>query len=218
MKLQVIPVGAYQTNCYIIEEESMRIVIDPGDGNNRILKELTERGTRADQVVVTHGHMDHFADAAKLAEHFQTPIYFPKEECAYLSSAEARRGPYDERVVHGFGTALGGRGKLTEDGETIRFGNLCFRVIVFGGHSKAGMCLYEENQKMLIAGDQLFAGSIGRTDLYRGSGADLIAGIRQKILCLPEDTVVLPGHGPHTTIGKEKRSNPFLTGDLLWDL
>lgn len=218
MKLQVIPIGIYQTNCYLIEEEGLCIAVDPGDGDGAILRYLEKKEKRVNAVIVTHGHMDHFADAAELAGHFQTPIYFPKEECAYLSSAEARRGPYDERIVHIFEKALAQRGILTEEGEELRFGSLCFRVIVLSGHSKAGMCLYEASQKILLAGDQLFAGSIGRTDLYRGSGTDLVCGIRQKLLCLPEDTVVLPGHGPHTTIGEEKRSNPFLSEEVLWNL
>ena len=218
MKLQVISVGIYQTNCYLVEEEGLCIAVDPGDGEGAILGYLKEKKKRVNVVIITHGHMDHFADAAELAEYFQVPIYFPKEECAYLASAEARRGPYDERIVHRFERALAQRGSLTEEGEKLHFGSLCFRVMILSGHSKAGMCLYEENQKILFAGDQLFAGSIGRTDLYRGSGTDLVCGIRQKLLCLPEDTVVLPGHGPQTTIGAEKRSNPFLSEDVLWNL
>ena len=109
MKLQVIPVGIYQTNCYLIEEEGLCIAVDPGDGDGAILRYLEKKEKRVNAVIVTHGHMDHFADAAELAGHFQTPIYFPKEECAYLSSAEARRGPYDERIVHIFEKALAQR-------------------------------------------------------------------------------------------------------------
>lgn len=220
MKVQTIPVGAYQTNAYLVLDETTgeRMVVDPGDGNGALLEYLKEQGFRIHRIAVTHGHLDHYADAAGMAEFFQVPLYFPKEEAAYLSSPEAQRGPYDAGVVRQFENSLACRGRLVSEGDSIRLGSLCFEVLVLPGHSAAGMCLYERRQGVLFAGDQLFAGSIGRMDLYRGHGGDLVRAVQQKLLTLPDETLVLPGHGPETTIGREKQTNPFLSGDALWDL
>lgn len=220
MKVQAIPVGAYQTNAYLVLDETTgeRMVVDPGDGNGALLEYLKEQDLQVHLIAITHGHMDHYADAAPMAEFFQAPVYFPKEEEAYLSSSEAQRGPYDAGVVRQFENSLACRGRLVSEGDSILLGSLCFEVLILPGHSAAGMCLYERREGVLFAGDQLFAGSIGRMDLYRGDGGDLIRSVRQKLLTLPEETLVLPGHGPETVIGREKKTNPFLSGDALWDL
>ena len=186
------------------------MVVDPGDGDDGVLEYLQKNGIRPERVLITHGHMDHFADAARLAEHYDIPIDFAKNEVEYLFSAEVQRGPYEEEVFEEFLQAVETRGNLLQDGDQLQLGESSFQIITLPGHSACGMCLYHPAAGVIIVGDQLFAGSIGRTDMYRGSGVQLIRSIQEKLLILPEETVVLPGHGPQTTIGQEKKTNPFL--------
>ena len=130
MKIQTIPIGVYQTNAYLVldEESGARMAVDPGDGGGALLEYLIESDLRIDQIAVTHGHMDHYADAAQLAEYFETPIYFPEQETAYLTSPEAQRGPYDAQTVRQFENALAQRGVLMNEGGRIRLGSLGFEV------------------------------------------------------------------------------------------
>lgn len=218
MEIKVIPVGMYQTNCYLAVSEGHWMVIDPGDGKNAVLRILESQGIVPEYVAVTHGHMDHYADAEGIAERYRIPILYPEQDMAYLDSREARRGPYDQWVVDSFRSGLSRWGRLLREGDEIRLGRNHFQILVLPGHSDGGMCLYEPEEKVLFSGDQLFAQSIGRMDLYRGSGSDLIRAIRQKLLVLPEETVVLPGHGASTSIGMEKKNNPYLSEEALWEI
>ena len=218
MRIQSVAVGAYGTNCYLIEQEGHWMVVDPGDGRNAVLKYLQKEGIRPEKIAVTHGHMDHFADAAEMAETYQISIYFPRKEVGYLHSGLARRGPYDPAVFQAFEEALSNWGVYVEEGDRIQLDTLEFQILILPGHSDAGMCLYEKSQGVVFAGDQLFYRSVGRADLYRGDGEDLLKSIRQKLLTLPEDTVVLPGHGPATRIDQEKAGNPYLNGEMSWGM
>ncbi len=218
MRIQSVAVGAYGTNCYLIEQEGHWMVVDPGDGRNAILRHLQKEGICPEKIAVTHGHMDHFADAAEMAETYQIPIYFPRKEVGYLRSELARRGPYDPAVFQTFEEALVNWGVYVEEGDRIRLDTLEFQVFILPGHSDAGMCLYEKSQGVVFAGDQLFYRSVGRTDLYRGDGEDLLRSIRQKLFTLPGDIVVLPGHGPATRIDHEKAENPYLNGEMSWGM
>lgn len=219
MKIQWFRVGMYQTNCFLLtSEDGHCMVVDPGDGDDGVLEYLQKNNIQPERVFVTHGHMDHFADAANLAESYNIPIDFAKKEVGYLFSQEVQRGPYEEEVFEEFLQAVETRGNLLQDGDTIQLGEIKFEILTLPGHSECGACLYTPEEKVIIVGDQLFAGSIGRTDMYRGSSTELIRSIKEKLLVLPEETVVLPGHGPQTTIGAEKKKNPFLAGDMLWEL
>lgn len=212
MRLQCIPVGAYQTNAYLLEEERHLLVIDPGDGQDALLSAIHRTDLTVDAVVVTHGHIDHFADAAALADAFDAAVYFPREEVSYLDDDLLKSGLYDEEKFQAFRTVLTKRGRLLEDGDSIVWRTHRFTIRIVGGHTDAGMAVCEPEEGMLFSGDILFRGSIGRTDYCRKGEEAFLEGIRQKLFELPETTRVWPGHGPGTTIGDEIRYNPFFEG------
>ena len=134
-----------------------------------VSRHLQKEGIRPEKIAVTHGHMDHFADAAEMAETYQIPIYFPRKEVGYLCSELARRGPYDPAVFQTFEEGnLPNWGVYVEEGDRIRLDTLEFQVFILPGHSDAGMCLYEKSQGVVFAGDQLFYRSVGRTESVPG--------------------------------------------------
>ena len=217
MRIQSVAVGAYGTNCYLIEQEGHWMVVDPGEGRNAVLKYLQKKESvrkksrlRTDTWIILRMR-------PRWRRHIRFLFIFP-EEVGYLHSELARRGPYDPAVFQAFEEALSNWGVYVEEGDRIQLDTLEFQILILPGHSDAGMCLYEKSQGVVFAGDQLFYRSVGRADLYRGDGEDLLKSIRQKLLTLPEDTVVLPGHGPATRIDQEKAENPYLNGEMSWGM
>ena len=209
MIVKMLPVGPLLTNCYIVgcEETKEGAIIDPGGDADRILATVEETGLRIKYVINTHGHFDHIlanrkvveATGAKLAIH-------PKDEPMLLAKLSG--------LANFFG--LGGiipspsPDLLLEEGDELLVGKLRFKVLHTPGHSPGSVSLYNDEEGVVFAGDVLFNGGIGRTDLPGGSYRTLMESIRSKLLALPDETIVYPGHGPPTTIGKERRSNPFL--------
>jgi hydroxyacylglutathione hydrolase len=207
MIIKVIPVGPYETNCYIVGSEKTKkgLIIDPGDEPEAILDEVKGAGLSIELIVITHGHFDHSgavnsvksATGAKLAVH---------------TIAGDNTQPFINQALGSIMAGLHGKPTkpdlLLKDGDTITVGDLIFNVLFTPGHSPDGISLYGHG--IVFSGDSLFNCGIGRTDFPGCSHTTLINSIREKLFTLPDDTVVYPGHGPSTTIGQEKRGNPFL--------
>ena len=205
---EILPVGPLQCNCSVIGDDVSHeaIVIDPGDDIEDVLAVVRKHRLQVKQIVVTHAHIDHVGGAMKLRAATGAPILLNQNDYALLKML-------DEQAAW-IGMASPGKVEIdqsVEQADTVKAGALVANVIHTPGHTEGSVCLYFPVEKKLIAGDTLFAGSIGRTDLPGGSMQKIMRSLHEKVLALPDDTVVVPGHGPVTTIGEERESNPFLT-------
>ena len=205
MMIEALPVGPLQVNCYIVGCEKTReaLVIDPGDEGGRILAALDRAGLQTKLVVNTHGHFDHIGANAFLVEKTGAELLIHEKDVPLLAQSERHAELFGLSVVPSPAPT-----RTLSGGEELIVGELRIRVIHTPGHSPGGICLLVDGH--LFAGDTLFAGSIGRTDLAGGNHEQLLAAIREQLLVLPEATLVHPGHGPDTSIGREKRNNPFV--------
>jgi hydroxyacylglutathione hydrolase len=207
MLFESFPVGPLACNCTILGDEETReaIVIDPGDDVSRIHKRLTEQGLKLKQILVTHGHIDHVGGALKLKRLTGAPIYLNEGDLPQLEMMDTQASwlgvPPPETAPPDEGL---------KDGQLVGLEHYPAQVLHTPGHTQGSICLHFAPVGLLIAGDTLFAGSIGRTDLPGGNFDQIIASLRSRLLTLPDETKVLPGHGPATTIGEERVSNPFL--------
>ncbi|HWG22432.1 MAG TPA: MBL fold metallo-hydrolase [Terracidiphilus sp.] len=207
MILETFPVGPLQCNCTILGDEAAgeAIVIDPGDEVGRIQRRLTELGLKLKQILVTHAHIDHVGGALKLKRLTGAPILLNQADLPLLQSMNQQAAwvgvPEPETAPPDAG--------LTE-GLTVGLERYPAQVVHTPGHTQGSVCLHFAPLNMIFAGDTLFAGSIGRTDLPGGDGRQIIRSIETRLMALPDDTRVLPGHGPETTIGQEREHNPFL--------
>ena len=204
---EILPVGVLQCNCSILGDETSgeAIVVDPGDDIPRIMAILQRHKLTVKQILITHAHIDHIAGAARLKRLTGAPIlYNPRDlplvkmmdvQAGWLGMATPEVLPPDDSL---------------DQGRIIEIAGLSGEILHTPGHTQGSVCLYLPEQSLLLAGDTLFAGSVGRTDLPGGDGATLIRSIHDQLLPLPDSTVVVPGHGPNTTIGEERESNPFL--------
>ena len=213
---EVLPVGLLQCNCSVLGDERTgeAIVVDPGDDIPRILAILQRHHLRVTQILITHAHIDHIAGAARLKALTGAPIlYNPRDlelvrmmdlQASWLGIATPEVPPPDDTL---------------DDGRIIPISTapdstappLTAHILHTPGHTQGSVCLYLPDHSLLLAGDTLFAGSVGRTDLPGGDTATLLRSIHHKLLALPDATRVIPGHGPSTTIGDERATNPFLT-------
>lgn len=191
-------VTSYETNCYLVGADRHVAVVDPGGDADHILDLLESENRTLTAIVNTHGHGDHIGANAVLKEHFDCPVLIHEADAAFLTDPGVNLSAYlgTEPVVS---TPAD---RLLREGDEVRMGPISFRVIHTPGHTPGGICLYADGH--LFSGDTLFAGSVGRTDFPGGSMEQLFEGIRDKLLTLPNDTIVYPGHGPATTIGDEK--------------
>ena len=204
---KIFPVGPLQCNCSVIGDEQTReaMVIDPGDQIDDILRILKEEKLTLKQIVVTHAHIDHVGGAMKLKAATGAPILMNQKDEALLNMLDVQaawigmKPPGAVQVDEAIG-----------EGRVLQVGGISSSVIHTPGHTEGSICLYFPKQKTLIAGDTLFAGSIGRTDLPGGSYEKIIRSLHNQLLQLPDETQVVPGHGPLTSIGEERESNPFL--------
>jgi hydroxyacylglutathione hydrolase len=208
MILETFPVGPLQCNCTILGDDAAgeAIVIDPGDDINRIHRRLTELGLKLKQILVTHGHIDHVGGAVKLKRLTGAPILLNENDlpllnmmdmqAAWVGTPTPEVAPPDDQLAEGM---------------TVGLAAYPAQVLHTPGHTQGSVCLHFAPLNMVIAGDTLFAGSIGRTDLPGGNGRQIIESIESRLMALPESTRVIPGHGPETTIGRERESNPFLS-------
>ncbi|MCK5818719.1 MAG: MBL fold metallo-hydrolase [Psychromonas sp.] len=208
MKVIVIPVTPYQQNCSLVicEKTNKAAIIDPGGNHEKILEIIESHGVIIEKIILTHGHLDHVGDTQRLNIKLKVPVIGPeKEDAFWLNQLEAQCKHMGFPITKSF---------LPDDwlkeGDVVDVGAIKFEVIHVPGHTPGHIALYDRSSAQVIVGDILFNGGIGRFDFPKSNGKLLIAGIKLKLLSLPAETVVYPGHGATTTIGHEKASNPFL--------
>jgi hydroxyacylglutathione hydrolase len=207
MIIEPVESGPFFTVGYLVGDENSRkgIVIDaPKDSTAQLLEAAARHDLTIDLIVNTHGHWDHIADNATLQRETQAPIAIHRLDEPWLENTKLDFFPMP------FEIPPTKAGKYLEDGEVVRVGSFRLEVILTPGHTQGGICLYEPNEKILFSGDTLFAGSVGRVDLPGGDWDALMKSIREKLLSLEDRVTVYPGHGPSTTIGAERKRNPFL--------
>ena len=207
MILETFPVGPLACNCTILgdEEAHEAIVIDPGDEVSRIHRRLAELGLQLKQILVTHAHIDHVGGALKLKRLTGAPIFLNESDLPLLKMMAAQAAWLGVQTPE---TAT--PDESLKEGLIVGLTRYPAQVIHTPGHTQGSVCLHFATLKLLVAGDTLFAGSIGRTDLPGGNFEQIIESIHSRVLALPDETEVLPGHGPATTIGGERKHNPFL--------
>jgi hydroxyacylglutathione hydrolase len=204
---EVLPVGILGCNCSIIGDEETReaIVIDPGDDVSDIIAILDRHQLTVTMIVITHAHIDHIGGAAKLKQATGAPVYMNENDvelrdqldvqAAWLGMAPPERTEIDTPA---------------REGDVLQLGPAEFQILATPGHTQGSISLWIPAENKLVAGDTLFRESVGRTDLPGGNGRQIVDSIREKLFKLPEDATVIPGHGEPTTIGHEKRFNPFV--------
>lgn len=204
---EVLPVGPLQCNCSIVGDEQSReaMVIDPGDDIADVLAILRKHKLKVQQIVITHAHIDHVGGAMKLRAATGAPILLNENDTALLKMLD----------MQATWVGMPSPGPVTIDaslttGDTVAAGSHKASVLHTPGHTEGSICLYFPAEKKLIAGDTLFAGSIGRTDLPGGSYEKILLSLHGTVLTLPDETIVIPGHGEATTIGEERETNPYL--------
>lgn len=203
MEILVLPVGPIETNCYIVFDESKEaLIIDPGAEAGRIFREIEKYGLKVKYIVNTHGHGDHIGANQKLKELTGASILIHELDGPMLTD-----GAKNLSIYMGKNISLPAADRLLKDGDFFEVGKMHFSVLHTPGHTRGGICLLAGD--VCFSGDTLFDGSIGRTDLPGGSYSELINSVKTKLFTLDDKIVVYPGHGPDTTIGREKAYNPF---------
>ena len=207
MLFDTIVVGPLGVNCSVLgcEATGQGVVVDPGDDADRILAQVQQHGLKIVAIINTHGHFDHVGANRQLTQATGAPLYIHQADAPMLERVAKTAAMYG---LPGENSPQPDR--LLEDGMLIEFGTHRLQVIHTPGHTQGGCCLYLEAENKLIAGDTLFADGVGRTDLPGGSHQQLVESIKNRLFTLPDQVQVYPGHGPTTTIGHEKRHNPYL--------
>jgi glyoxylase-like metal-dependent hydrolase (beta-lactamase superfamily II) len=209
IRVDTLAVGPFQSNCHIVscDETGQAALFDPGDEDERILEAINKLGAKVTAIVCTHAHLDHVSALPEVAAALKVPVLMHRAELPIYEMVDAQATM--------FGLSAPGRAAIDrymEDGEILEVGNLRARILLSPGHSPGSVCALFDGASPahIVVGDVLFQGSIGRTDLPGGDYDIIIDTLRTRFLPLADDTIVHPGHGPDTTIGWEKRANPFL--------
>lgn len=204
---EVLAVGPLQCNCSILGDEASReaIVVDPGGDISRIMAVVEKHGLTIKQILITHAHIDHIAGAARLKRLTGAPVLYNQNDLPLVKMMDEQAGwlgiPTPE---------VPAPDDTLDDGKIISIAGLSGSILHTPGHTEGSVCLYLPKESLLLAGDTLFAGSIGRTDLPGGDFHKILRSIRERLLTLPDEVAVLPGHGARTNIGTEREDNPFL--------
>jgi hydroxyacylglutathione hydrolase len=209
MIVEMLTVGPFQENCYVVGDEGSGIgaVIDPGDEATRIALAVERLGLEIGQIIVTHAHVDHVGALAPLADEYLCPVLMHEEAEAMLKTVPQQAmmmGLRFDRIPQ--------VNRHVGDDEVLGVGSLRLHSLYTPGHAPGHLAFFVEEEGVVFSGDALFAGSVGRTDLPGGSMELLMQTISGRLLTLPDETRVLSGHGPETTIGQERQTNPFLGG------
>jgi hydroxyacylglutathione hydrolase len=204
---EILPVGMLQCNCSIFGDEATRdaVVIDPGDDIDAIRAVLDRHGLKVTAIIITHAHIDHIGGAAKLKKLTGAPVYMNGNDQGLYSLMDIQAAWLGVATPDVTSVDVNAR-----EGATVKLGETAMDILHTPGHTEGSICIWIPSENKLIAGDTLFRESIGRTDLPGGDSRAILRSIHEKLLVLPEDVRVFPGHGPSTTIGWEKEANPFL--------
>ncbi len=203
MKIEVMPVGAIGANCYLVyDEDKKAILIDCGAESERIIRRIDTLNLSVSYILLTHAHYDHIGAVDKVREHTGACVVVSEKDAAMMQNPKLNLSYYHDKTI----TAT--YDKTVKNGDKIVGGQMEFSVIATPGHTPGGVCYYTPGS--LFSGDTLFHTSVGRTDFPGGSYDDLIDGIVKRLMPLPEDTTVYPGHGEASTIGYEKAYNPYV--------
>lgn len=206
LKVEQLLLGQVATNCYLAMNEDTKeiIIVDPADCAERIVQKVQSMGGKPVTVLLTHGHFDHIGAAENLREKYGIQIYATEQEASILTSPQLNLSQ-----MFGYPFTVNAD-VLVKDGQLLNLAGFEITVFHTPGHTQGGACYYLKEEKVLFSGDTLFQESVGRSDFPTGSMATLVRSIKDKLLVLPEETRVLPGHNYESTIGHEKRYNPFL--------
>lgn len=213
LRIEVLPVTPFQQNCSLIWDAQTRrgALVDAGGEPQRLLDAVQRHGVTLEKLLVTHGHLDHIGAVAELAERLGLPIEGPHEDDRFwidLLPDAARQ--YGFPPAHVFTP-----NRWLKHGDRVSVGDVGFDVIHCPGHTPGHVVFHQSETKLALVGDVLFQGSIGRTDFPRGNHADLIRSIRERLFPLGDDITFVPGHGPLSTFGDERRSNPFVSDAVM---
>jgi hydroxyacylglutathione hydrolase len=209
MILEMLTVGPFQENCYVIGDEEIGegTIVDPGDEAARIALAVEQTGLAISEILITHAHIDHVGAVAALVEEYACPVLMHAEAEPMLQQLPTQAMMMGLR----FGT-LPTVDRHIEDEEVLEVGGLRLKALYTPGHAPGHLAFYAESERLVFSGDALFAGGVGRTDLFGGDTEVLMRNIKERLMRLPDQTRVLSGHGPETTIGDERAHNPFLHG------
>lgn len=208
MRWKQMPLGAIQTNCYILDnEKGEALIIDPGEEGNKVIDYIEKKGLKPVAVLLTHAHFDHIGALDHVRERWHIPAYLHVNEADWLADPEKNGSAHFPIVSDLFCQPAE---KLISEEGTITIESFQFDVLETPGHSQGSASFYFKDDHVIFSGDALFNGGIGRTDLYSGDQTVLLDSIHKKLLILPPETVVAPGHGFETTVSMEAETNPFL--------
>jgi len=225
---EILPVGMLQCNCHVVGDSVTReaVVIDPGDDVNAVLEIIKRHGLKVRAILITHAHIDHVGGLKKMRQATGAPVLMHQADLLLYQAMELQA-----QFLRVATPEITDVDEFLSEGKSIKWGNYEIRVMHTPGHSEGSVCLYLPREAkvildstspnisgsvrepgLLFAGDTLFEGSIGRTDLWGGSMEEIMRSLKTKVLALPDETIVFPGHGGETTIGAERETNPFLQG------